>query len=73
VLDYWLLQENKTLERVRNGQRLRIFKGKSEKRRCYQLEDFVLRRCLGRGGSCVVYLVRCRYTCKLYALKQIAK
>lgn len=37
------------------------------------LNDFRFRKCLGQGASASVFLVRHRYTGKLYALKQIEK
>lgn len=74
VLDYWLLQEEKTLEPIRNNQRLRVLYTEPESEaRPICLSDFELLKCLGKGGSCAVYLVRNRRSCRLFALKQIAK
>ena len=38
-----------------------------------KLIDFEFKRCLGKGGSCAVYLVRSRRSGHLFALKQIPK
>jgi serine/threonine protein kinase len=42
-------------------------------RRPVSLSDFEILKCLGKGGSCAVYLVRNRRSCQLMALKQIPK
>lgn len=74
VLDYWLQQDNKTLEPIRERQRLRVLYVSSKPdASSITLMDFRIVKCLGKGGSCAVYLVRCRRSCKLFALKQIAK
>lgn len=74
VMDYWLLQEGKTLEPLRDGQRLRVLYVDAETdAQPISLMDFEILKCLGKGGSCAVYLVRSRRSCRLFALKQIAK
>lgn len=68
------MQPDKTLEPIRNNQRLKVLYVESQPdQRPICLSDFEPLKCLGKGGSCAVYLVRNRRSCQLLALKQIAK
>lgn len=74
MIDYWLLGEDNTLEPFRNKEIFEVvYVPKVKEEGALRLIDFEFKRCLGKGGSCAVYLVRNRRTGYLFALKQISK
>ena len=74
MIDYWLLCEDNTLEPFKNKEVFEVvYVAKKRDESKLKLIDFEFKRCLGKGGSCAVYLVRSRRTGYLFALKQISK
>ncbi|KAL4447090.1 hypothetical protein ABPG74_013942 [Tetrahymena malaccensis] len=78
VIDYYLTQPNKKVNQIRENILLKpVFAQKSDKSNQKDQElnihDFTFLKCLGKGGTSDVFLVRHKESCKLFALKMIPK
>lgn len=83
VLDSWLLDETRTLSQFKQRQDLKALflesssmpssLSSSNANTYLELSDFKFLKCIGKGGTSIVFLVRHKKTAKLFALKQVQK
>lgn len=77
VMDSWLLENSRKLSVFKNKQELKcifnISNDTTSNSDSIELHDFKFLKCIGKGGTSVVYLVRHKVTSKLFALKQVKK
>ncbi|EGR31007.1 protein kinase domain protein [Ichthyophthirius multifiliis] len=77
VADYYLTQEDKPIFKLKNITQLKgVYQQKLNENQSNQdvkIQDFSFLKCLGKGGTSDVFLVRHKESCKLFALKMISK
>lgn len=78
MIDFWLMEPEFTLEKFDHDKCLylqAVFKPKNQifHKNKFELKDFRFLKCIGKGGTSLVSLVRYMKTGHLFALKQIPK